>query len=127
MFSKLGSSQVKENNMSREKLVGKTPTVFNGFTSEVISMNLSGLLGEILTIVDASISGDQNKAIKDLIKQSVSRKQDFFFDNGVLYPNGSKIAPEFLVPYVVQEKTLLPIGIQERVITEVRSYPESNY
>jgi hypothetical protein len=38
---------------------------------------LSFLLGEVLTIIDASTEGEKNKAIKDLIKDKFSKRQNY--------------------------------------------------
>lgn len=46
----------------------------------VVNENLSTLLGEILTVVDASTEGDKNKAMKDLIRNSFSKRQDWIFE-----------------------------------------------
>jgi hypothetical protein len=45
---------------------------------DCVLAQISFLLGDILTIIDASISGEQqNKAIKDIIKQKFSTRQDW--------------------------------------------------
>ena len=46
----------------------------------IIQPNLSGLMGKILTIIDASIPGEQNKAVKDLVKNSFNETQNWFYD-----------------------------------------------
>jgi hypothetical protein len=48
------------------------------FKSSFVIDNLSDLLGKVLTIVDASTSGVQNKAMKDLIREKFNLKQDWF-------------------------------------------------
>ncbi len=51
----------------------------NALKQELVTENLSSLLGEILTIIDASTEGDKNKAIKDLMRQTFSKKMDWIF------------------------------------------------
>ena len=51
---------------------------FNAFKVYLVSDNLSHLMGEILTVVDASTEGEKNKAMKDLIKRAFSEKQSWF-------------------------------------------------
>lgn len=46
----------------------------------LVNQNISSLLGEILTIVDASTDGEKNKAIKDLVKERFGNKQDWFIE-----------------------------------------------
>lgn len=53
---------------------------FNAIKAEGCTLILSKLLGDVLTIIDASTDGDKNKAIKDLIKEKFSKKQDVFWD-----------------------------------------------
>jgi hypothetical protein len=52
-----------------------------------VNAQLSYLLGEVLTIIDASIDGDKNKAVKDLIKNRFSTRQNYLIeittDNGL--------------------------------------------
>lgn len=50
----------------------------NAFTLPFVATNLSHLMGEVLTVVDASTDGDKNKAMKDLIKRAFSEKQQWF-------------------------------------------------
>ncbi len=65
-------------NQTEELLVGaKFP---NAFKVNYVTQNLSYLMGEILTLVDASIEGDKNKAIKDIIKKTFSNTQNKFWD-----------------------------------------------
>jgi hypothetical protein len=52
-----------------------SPEGRNAFKLGLVGDNLSHLMGEILTIVDASTEGEKNKAIKDLIKGKFSDKQ----------------------------------------------------
>jgi hypothetical protein len=60
--------------------LNKTQDGNNAFKLHLVSDNLSHLMGEILTIVDASIEGDKNKAVKDLIKSKFSEKHVWFAD-----------------------------------------------
>jgi len=66
--------------MENEELVSKaySPNGKNAFKLSFVSDNLSHLLGEILTVIDASLEGDKNKAVKDLIREKVGKKQDWF-------------------------------------------------
>lgn len=61
----------------------KIPTISNGRNAikvNLISDELSNLLGQVLTIIDASTDGEKNKAIKDLVREKFNKKQDFFFE-----------------------------------------------
>lgn len=55
-----------------------TPDGRNAFKLSFVNDNLSHLLGRVLTVVDASIVGEQNKAIKDLLRREFSNKQSWF-------------------------------------------------
>ena len=55
-----------------------TPDGVNAFKLGFVSDNLSHLLGEVLTVIDASLEGDKNKAVKDLIRSKFSSKQNWF-------------------------------------------------
>lgn len=55
-----------------------TPEVRNAFKLGFVNENLSHLLGEVLTVIDACMTGDQNKATKDLMRRSFSDKQSWF-------------------------------------------------
>ena len=61
-------------------LSGYTPEGKNAFKLSFVSDNLSHLLGEILTIVDASLEGERNKAFKDLVKSKFHEKQNWFVE-----------------------------------------------
>lgn len=50
----------------------------NAIKVELINDNVSHLLGEVLTIIDASTEGEKNKAIKDLVRRAFSDKQSWF-------------------------------------------------
>ena len=54
--------------------------------TSAVNAQLSYLLGEVLTIIDASIDGIKNKAVKDLIKDKFSKRQNYLIeitsDNG---------------------------------------------
>jgi hypothetical protein len=63
------------------------------------------LMGEVLTIIDASSSGQQNKAIKDLIKQKFNFHRWEVWDWGFLW-DGTKL-------YTTQS---LPSGQKDIVI-----------
>lgn len=67
---------------NKKSLVGKVCSTegLNAFKLSLVNENLDNLLGEVLTIIDASIDGDKNKPIKDLIKSQFHRKQDQFCD-----------------------------------------------
>lgn len=41
---------------------------------DCVETQVSFLLGHVLTVVDASTSGEQNKAMKDLIRQAFNRQ-----------------------------------------------------
>lgn len=51
---------------------------YNAFKIGFVSDNLSHLLGEVLTVLDASTQGDQNKAMKDLVRRAFADKQSWF-------------------------------------------------
>lgn len=73
--------QVKSRKNMKGKLVGVsncTPEGKNAFKLGFIQDNLSHLLGEILTVIDASLDGDKNKAVKDLLRDKFSHKQNWF-------------------------------------------------
>lgn len=55
-----------------------SPNGRNAFKLNLVSGNLSHLLGEVLTVIDAATEGDKNKAIKDLIKDKFSKKHEWF-------------------------------------------------
>jgi hypothetical protein len=63
---------------NKNTLPEQTPDGINALKLGFINDNLSGLLGQVLTIVDAATEGDKNKAMKDLIKQVFSAKQEWF-------------------------------------------------
>jgi len=57
-----------------------TPDGRNAFKLSLVGGELSHLLGEVLTIIDAATEGEKNKALKDLIKRSFNVKQVWFAD-----------------------------------------------
>lgn len=63
----------------------------NAFKYPLVSENLDHLLGQVLTIIDASTEGEKNKAIKDLIKDKFSKKHEWFSELSwkELEPEGS--------------------------------------
>lgn len=65
----------KENSISLDY-----PHELNALKIWLVSENISALLGDVLTIIDASTEGDKNKAIKDLIRNSFSKRQDWLFE-----------------------------------------------
>lgn len=67
------SKQQKEGGVAFTPNDGK-----NAFKLGLVSENLDGLMGEILTIIDASTEGIKNKALKDLIKQRFYNKHGWF-------------------------------------------------
>lgn len=76
--------EIKTKVMSKKKgFVGGetyTPNGMNAFKLSLVNRHIDNLLGEVLTIIDASIDGDKNKPVKDLIKGQFRRKQDQFCD-----------------------------------------------
>lgn len=52
----------------------------NALRLSLIRENVEHLMGKVLTIIDASVLGEQNKAVKDLIKNSFYQKQDWFVE-----------------------------------------------
>lgn len=59
------------------------PDVYNNgdycaFKSYFVTEELSNLLGQVLTVIDASTTGEQNQAMKSLIKEKFSSKQNLF-------------------------------------------------
>jgi hypothetical protein len=55
------------------------PNGKNAFKLSFVTDNLNDLLGKLLTIVDASVIDErQNKSMKDLIREKVNLKQDWF-------------------------------------------------
>jgi hypothetical protein len=50
----------------------------NLFEACRVTDNLSELLGEVLTIIDASTEGEKNNAIKGLIRHRFSEMQSWF-------------------------------------------------
>ena len=65
--------------MAIPKMKGNLGVGYYSFTSHFVSENLNHLLGQILTIVDASIpESNQNKSIKDLIRDKFNGKQKWF-------------------------------------------------
>ena len=67
--------------MSKEKFNGQVVQgQVNAFKYHFIGENLSFLMGQILTIIDASVIGEQNKAVKDLIRGKFSETQTYFYD-----------------------------------------------
>ncbi len=88
-----------------------TPNGVNAFKLNLVSDNLSHLMGEVLTVIDASVEGERNKAMKDLIKRAFSDKQGWFSELAWKYEEeiGSGHGPHNdweagLVPYD-QDKT----------------------
>lgn len=57
---------------------GLTPEGRNAFKLSIVGDNLSHLMGKVLTVVDASTTGEQNKAMKDLIRQAFDEKHGWF-------------------------------------------------
>jgi len=55
-----------------------TPDGKNLFKLSFIIDNISHLLGQTLTVIDASLEGEKREAVKDLIKERFSKKQDWF-------------------------------------------------
>lgn len=53
---------------------------YNAVKLSLIRNNLSYLMGEVLTVIDASVEGDKNKAMKDLVKDKFRDKQIYFYD-----------------------------------------------
>lgn len=49
----------------------------NAFKLWIINENISYLLGQVLTIIDASTEGEKNIALKSIIKDKFSSRQDF--------------------------------------------------
>lgn len=64
-------------NKDAVKVVNCTPNGYNAFKSCFVGEEISHLLGEVLTIIDASTEGDKNKAIKNLIKNVFNKKQEW--------------------------------------------------
>jgi hypothetical protein len=81
MFSKLGSSQVKENIMS--KVITSSTKKLNAFKAPLVQEKLSHLMGQILTIADASLAEHQKKAVKDLIRHAFDDTHDWFLEYGL--------------------------------------------
>jgi hypothetical protein len=55
------------------------PNGKNAFKLSFVTENLNDLLGKILTVIDASVVDErQNKSMKDLIKEKVNLKQEWF-------------------------------------------------
>lgn len=55
-----------------------TPDGKNAFKLGLVADNLNHLMGEVLTVVDAAVEGERNKAIKDLIRRAFSDKHQWF-------------------------------------------------
>ena len=71
----------KQGTSTREEVLGDG----NNLSCDTINLQLSFLLGRVLTIIDASISDKtQNKAIKDLVKGEFSDKQTHIYQ--LCYP-----------------------------------------
>lgn len=84
---------------------------FNAFTLGIVEDQLNHLMGQILTVIDASTDGDKNKAIKDLVKEKFSIKHDLFFKQSLRHQEqeGSGHSPrdiweDGLVPYDSSKK-----------------------
>jgi hypothetical protein len=76
--------------------------VFQVFTYECVHSLQSSLLGQVLTIVDASLaSGSQNKAVKDVIRKA------FYDCDGDLMRIAEMEAPEI---YPFSQGKLAPLG-----------------
>ena len=52
------------------------------FKSYFVIEELSNLLGQILTVIDASTTGEQNQAMKSLVREKFGTKQDYFSELG---------------------------------------------
>lgn len=48
------------------------------FRYDFVQDNLNNLLGQVLTVVDASVDGEKNKAVKDLIREKFHSKMGWF-------------------------------------------------
>jgi hypothetical protein len=53
----------------------------NAIKLSLISDAISHLMGQVLTIIDASTEGEKNKAMKDLIRSKFSEAQNGFLDS----------------------------------------------
>lgn len=53
------------------------PNGKNALKAPFVNTTISNLLGEILTIIDASVEGEKNKALKSLIRTAFSDKQNW--------------------------------------------------
>lgn len=67
---------LRKNKVSRVESI--MPGGRNAFTLDLVSENLRHLIGEVLTVIDASTEGEKNKAIKDLIKDKFEKKFSWF-------------------------------------------------
>ena len=84
---------------------------YNAIKAEGVGEILSKLMGEVLTIIDASTEGDRNKAIKDLIKEKFHKKQDVVYELSQILEEepGSGHMPKYeyedwLIPYSNNEQ-----------------------
>ena len=81
MFFKMKDSAVglvKSRKMSK-KVTLNVPSQDgkNAMKYSLVTENLSHLLGEVLTIIDASTEGEKNKALKDLIRDKFGKTQNW--------------------------------------------------
>jgi hypothetical protein len=82
----------KDRTAERGEAIACTPEGLNAFRPRLIHENLDHLLGEILTIVDASIvDGTQRTAIKDLVKDKFSKKHDWFSELAFMEVDNSQV------------------------------------
>lgn len=88
-----------------------TPDGRNAFKLSLVGNNLSHLLGEVLTVVDASTEGEKNKAMKDLIKRCFSDKQGWF---GELAWKQQESEGEGHGPHQEWEAGLVPVDVSKK-------------
>ena len=74
--------------------VACTPDGMNAFRASFVHDNLDHLLGQVLTIVDAAITDvQQNKATKDLIRNTFANKHDWISEASFINIERSVDAP----------------------------------
>lgn len=69
-------------------VLDKSEEVYNVFGTSFVNAHLSHLMGEVLTVIDATIDEERKlKATKDLIRDKFSSKMDWLYEQAN-YPVG---------------------------------------
>lgn len=87
---------------SQAKIIKSSTKKAQAFTGDLVSNKFSSLLGEVLTIVDACIDEEKKKAVKDLVRQAFSRKQDWFLTQSIKHIEDGEKLPYGMIAYTMK-------------------------